>query len=327
MKKTRLRRNRISPWMRNLNAQTTLNASDFILPIFVIEGENKQELIPTLFDVHRLSIDLAVEKAKEARDLGICAIMLFPVTSANLKDEKGSEALNENNLICRAIKEIKRKVPEIGVIADVALDPYTSHGHDGLIDENSYVLNDETVEILCQQALVQARAGCDIIAPSDMMDGRVAAIRKTLDENGFVNVAIMSYSAKYASSLYGPFRDAVGSSANLKSDKKTYQMDFRNSNEAIREIELDVLEGADSIIIKPAINYLDIITRANDKFNLPIIAYHVSGEYAMLKLAAQQGLLNFNAAYTEALTSIKRAGASSIITYGAIDFVKKLNLI
>jgi porphobilinogen synthase len=327
MQKIRLRRNRVAAWMRNLIAQTTLSPSDFILPIFVIEGEKKQELIPALFDVHRLSIDLAIEKAKEARDLGICAIMLFPVTPQNLKDEKGNEALNKNNLICRAIKEIKKRVPEIGIIADVALDPYTSHGHDGLIDKNSYVLNDETVEILCQQALLQARAGCDIIAPSDMMDGRVAAIRKTLDENGFVNVAIMSYSAKYASSLYGPFREAVGSSANLKSDKKTYQMDFRNSSEAMREIELDVLEGADSIIIKPAINYLDIIARANDKFNLPIIAYHVSGEYSMLKLAAREGLINFDAAYKEALISIKRAGASSIITYGAIDFVKKLNLI
>ncbi len=324
MQKTRLRRNRIAPWMRDLNAQTTLNASDFILPIFVIDGEKQEELIPTLFDVSRLSIDLAVKKAKEARDLGICSIMLFPVTKANLKDEKGSEALNENNLICRAIKEIKRNVPEIGIIGDVALDPYTSHGHDGLIDEKSYVLNDETIEVLCRQALAQARAGCDIIAPSDMMDGRVAAIRKTLDENGFVNVAIMSYSAKYASSLYGPFRDAVGSSANLKSDKKTYQMDFRNSSEAMREIELDVLEGADSIIIKPAINYLDIIARANDNFNLPIITYHVSGEYAMLKLAAREGLINFDAAYKEALTSIKRAGASAIITYGAIDFVKGL---
>lgn len=306
-------------------AETRLHVSDLILPLFIIEGKNKSEEIKSLPGVSRLSIDLAVKKAKEARDLGIPAIMLFPVTPQKLKDEKGTQALNKNNLICRAIKEIKKAVPDIGLICDVALDPYTSHGHDGVVDKSGYVLNDETVEILCKQALVQAKAGADIISPSDMMDGRVAAIREVLDQNGFKNVAIMSYAAKYASNFYGPFRDAVGSKNNLKnSDKKTYQMDYRNAKEALREIEQDVLEGADMIIIKPGLPYLDIIKSTSQNFDLPIIAYQVSGEYAMLKFAAENNCLDFNQAMFETLIAFKRAGCTSVITYAAIEVAKLL---
>ena len=322
--KTRLRRNRNSQWLRNLTAQTSISASDFILPLFVIEGKNKEEKILHLPGVSRLSIDLIVKKAKEARALGIPALMLFPVIDQKLKTANGKEALNKKNLICCAVREIKNAVPEIGVICDVALDPYTAHGHDGLIDENSYVLNDATIEVLCAQSLVQAEAGCDIIAPSDMMDGRVGVIRDVLDDQGFENVAIMSYAAKYASAFYGPFRNAVGSAANIKKfDKKTYQMDFRNSNEAMREVALDVNEGADMVIIKPAMIYLDIIKEAAQNFKLPIIGYQVSGEYAALKHAAKAGAFEFEAAYAESLFAIKRAGACSIITYAALEFCKK----
>jgi len=321
--RTRMRRNRQNQWIRDLVAETFLTPSDLILPLFVIEGKNKEEKIINLPDVSRYSIDLIVKKARQAKALGISAIMLFPVTDAKLKDAKGSEALNAKNLICRAISAVKSAVPEIGVIADVALDPYTAHGHDGVIDKNGYVLNDQTIAILCQQALVQARAGADIIAPSDMMDKRVGAIRDFLDENGFVNVGIMSYAAKYASSFYGPFRNAVGSSKNLKSDKKNYQMDFRNSLEAMREIELDVQEGADMVIIKPAMAYLDIIARAKNQFKLPLISYHVSGEYAALKFAAEKNALDFDCAYYESLIAMKRAGSSAIITYGAVLAAQK----
>jgi len=320
----RLRRNRQSQWVRDLVAQVSINPNDLILPLFVIEGKNQQEKINNLPGVFRYSIDLIVKKAKEARSLGINAIMLFPVIDKKLKTANGAEALNENNLICRTIKAIKDVVPEIGVICDVALDPYTSHGHDGLIDENGYVLNDETVDVLCNQALVQAMAGCDVIAPSDMMDGRVAMIRGALDFADFSNVLIMSYAAKYASNFYGPFREAVGSAKNLKSDKKTYQMDFRNSNEAMREIALDVDEGADMIIIKPAISYLDIIKEASQNFKLPIIGYQVSGEYAMLRHAALADAFDFDAAMMESLIAVKRAGASAVITYGAIEVAKKV---
>lgn len=321
--RTRMRRNRQNQWIRDLVAETFLTPSDFILPLFVIEGKNKEEKIVNLPDISRYSIDLIVKKAREAKALGIPAIMLFPATNAKLKDVKGSEALNEKNLICRTIAAIKSAVPEIGVIADVALDPYTAHGHDGVIDKNGYVLNDETIAILCEQALVQARAGADIIAPSDMMDGRVGVIRDFLDDNGFIDTGIMAYAAKYASSFYGPFRNAVGSNKNLKSDKKNYQMDFRNSNEAMREIYLDEQEGADMLIIKPAMAYLDIIARAKNEVKLPLIAYHVSGEYAMLKLAAEKNALDFEAAYYESLIAIKRAGSSAIITYGAMLAAQK----
>jgi len=323
---TRLRRLRKSSWMRDLVAQNSLKASDLILPLFVIEGKNIEQKINHLPDVSRLSIDLIVKKAKEAHKLGIPAIMLFPVIDPKLKTLDGKEAWNEKNLICRTIREIKKNVPNIGVICDVALDPYTSHGHDGIIDENGYVINDTTIEALCTQALVQAAAGCDIIAPSDMMDGRVAVIRDALDYEGFIDVAIMSYAAKYASAFYGPFRHAVGSASNLKkSDKKTYQMDFKNSAEALREIALDVEEGADLIIIKPGMPYLDIVKEASQNFHLPIISYQVSGEYAMLKHAAAAGAFDFDVAFFESLMAFKRAGAKAIISYGAIEMAKKIN--
>ena len=319
----RLRRGRTTEWMRSLLAENQVSSSDLILPLFVIEGKNKQEKINNLPDVFRYSIDLIVKKAKEARALQIPALMLFPVIDQKLKTNEGKQALNKNNLICRAVKEIKNAVPEIGIICDVALDPYTAHGHDGLIDKNGYVLNDETIEVLCQQSIVQANAGCDIIAPSDMMDGRVLKIRQSLDKEGFTNVAIMSYAAKYASNFYGPFRDAVGSSKNLKTDKKTYQMDFRNSDEAMREIELDIKEGADMLIVKPGMPYLDVIKQASTRYKTPIIAYQVSGEYAMLKHAAKAGAFDFDNAFLESLIAFKRAGSRAIITYGAIDFAKK----
>ena len=323
--RVRLRRNRKSAWIRDLTAQNTFLPSDLILPLFVIEGKNKEEKISHLPDVSRLSIDLIVKKAKEAQKLGIPALMLFPALDQKLKTSNGKEAINSKNLMCRAIYEIKNMVPEIGVITDVALDPYTTHGHDGIVDENGYVENDATIEILCQQALVQAQAGCDIIAPSDMMDGRIGIIRDALDDQGFSNVAMISYAVKYASSFYGPFRHAVGSVNNLKkSDKKTYQMDFRNSQEALREVALDVAEGADMIIVKPGMPYLDVVSQVSQNFKLPVIAYQVSGEYAMLKFAAEKGAFDFDAAFYESLTSFKRAGASAVISYGAVEVAKKL---
>ncbi len=321
----RLRRNRKAPWIRELLAENRLHSSDLIMPFFVIDGKNKKEAIKTLSGQFRFSIDLLIKEVRKARDLGIPAIMLFPATNPKLKTTDGREALNVDNLICQAVKAIKKQVPEIGVICDVALDPYTSHGHDGLLGKDGLVFNDQTVAILCQQALVQASAGCDIVAPSDMMDGRVGEIRKYLDEHGFQQVGIMSYAAKYASNFYGPFRNAVGSDKNLNvGDKKNYQMDFRNSVEAIREINLDVAEGADMLIIKPGLPYLDIVAKAKQICNLPIISYQVSGEYAMLKLAAKEGLLNFDAALYETLIAFKRAGAAAIITYGAMEIAVQL---
>jgi porphobilinogen synthase len=321
----RLRRNRKSPWIREMLAEKSLQPSDLIMPFFVVAGENKKEAIASLPNQFRFSIDLLIEEVKKAKDLGIPAIMLFPATELNLKTEDGKEAYNPNNLICQTVKAIKKAVPEIGVICDVALDPYTSHGHDGLLAKDTTVENDTTVAILCKQALVQAQAGCDIVAPSDMMDGRVGEIRKYLDERGFENVSIMSYAAKYASNFYGAFRNAVGSDKNLSvGDKKNYQMDFRNSKEAIREINFDVLEEADMLIIKPGLPYLDIVAKAKQICDLPIISYHVSGEYAMLKLAAEAGLLDFNAALFETLIAFKRAGANAIITYGAMEIAEKL---
>ena len=323
--RVRLRRNRKSAWIRDLTAQNTFLPSDLILPLFVIEGKNKEEKISHLPDVSRLSIDLIVKKAKEAQKLGITALMLFPALDQKLKSSNGKEAINSKNLMCRAIYEIKNAVPEIGVITDVALDPYTTHGHDGIVDENGYVENDATIEILCQQALVQAQAGCDIIAPSDMMDGRIGIIRDALDDQGFSDVTMISYAVKYASSFYGPFRHAVGSVNNLKkSDKKTYQMDFRNSQEALREVALDVAEGADMIIVKPGMPYLDVVSQVSQNFKLPVIAYQVSGEYAMLKFAAEKGAFDFDAAFYESLMAFKRAGASAVISYGAIEAAKKL---
>lgn len=327
--KTRLRRNRQAPWIRNLTAETVLTPNDLILPLFVIKGQNQEEPIADLPGISRFSIDLAVKKAQEAQKAGINAIMLFPVTKPELKTADGKEALNKDNLICRAVREIKNKVPEIGIICDVALDPYTSHGHDGIIGKNDDVDNDATVEILCQQALIQAQAGCDAVAPSDMMDGRIGKIRETLEQNNLQNTLIISYAAKYASNFYGPFRHAVGSADNFNSDnslkdKKTYQMDFRNSDEAMREIALDVSEGTDAIIIKPGMPYLDIVKQAKENFRLPIFSYQVSGEYAMLKHAANAGAFDFNEAMMESLICFKRAGANAIITYAAVEIAKKI---
>lgn len=321
----RPRRNRKSSWIRELVAENHILPSDLIMPFFVTDGKNKKEAIKTLPDQYRFSIDLLLKEVKKARDLGISATMLFPFTDQKLKNDQGSEALNSNNLICKAVIAIKKEIPDIGIICDVALDPYTSHGHDGLLSKNKeYVLNDETIEILCKQALIQAKAGCDIVAPSDMMDGRIEAIREYLDEHGFENVGIISYAAKYASNFYGAFRNAVGSDKNLKvGDKKNYQMDFRNSVESLREIKLDELEGADMLIIKPGIAYLDIVALAKANSDLPIISYQVSTEYAMLKLAAKEGLIDFKAGLYETLIAFKRAGASAIITYGAMEILKK----
>ncbi|MEC7701330.1 MAG: porphobilinogen synthase [Pseudomonadota bacterium] len=323
--KHRPRRNRVNAWTRNLVREHTLSTHDLVWPLFVIDGKGEEESIPSMPRVLRGSIDKTIEKAKQARDLGIPALALFPVIDKGLKTPDGKEATNPDNLICRAIAEIKAAVPDIGLIADVALDPFTSHGHDGLVDGTGYILNDETVDILCQQALVQAQAGVDIIAPSDMMDGRVGAIRDTLDSHGLIRTSIMAYSAKYASAFYGPFRDAVQSGGLLKGDKKTYQMDPANSDEALREVALDIEEGADMVMVKPGLPYLDIIRRVKDEFCVPTFAYHVSGEYAMAKAAAANGWLDGDAIIMEMLLSFKRAGADGILTYAALDVAKTLN--
>jgi len=319
----RLRRNRKSQWLLDLLATHRLYASDLILPLFVCEGKNQSQKIVNLDDVYRYSIDNLITKVKEAKDLGIKAVMLFAVIDQKLKTADACQAYQENNLVCQAIQEIKAKVKDIGIMADVALDPYTSHGQDGLIDSQNRVLNDETIAVLCKQALVLAKAGVDVICPSDMMDGRVQAIRKTLDDQGFTEVLICSYSAKYASNFYGPFRSAVDSINNLKNaDKKTYQMDFRRSSEAIQEITQDIIEGADLIIIKPALSYLDIIAMAHQKFTTPILGYQVSAEYQMLKLADQQKILDFNQACIENLIAMKRAGCQAIISYASLEIAK-----
>jgi porphobilinogen synthase len=320
--KTRLRRNRVNEWSRRMVRETHLTADNLVLPLFVIEGENKSEEIKSLPDVNRLSVDLVVEKAKEAYELGIPAIALFPVIPVDKKSANGAEALNKENLAIRAVTEIKAKVPDIGIICDVALDPYTSHGHDGVMYDDE-ILNDETIEILCKQALTLCDAGADIVAPSDMMDGRVGEIRDYLDNNNYENVKILAYSAKYASSFYGPFREALGSSGHLKSDKSTYQMDMANSDEALKEVSLDISEGADIVMIKPGMPYLDIIRRIKDNFNVPIAAYQVSGEYAMMKAAIEKKWLDESVIF-ESLLSFKRAGANLIFTYFAIDIAKKL---
>jgi porphobilinogen synthase len=320
MQIARLRNNRKAPWVREILAQNSLRASDLILPIFVVEGQNQKQKIENLPDVYRFSIDLAVKEAKKAYEAGIRAIMLFPVIEQNLKDENGSEALNSNNLICRAIKEIKASSVEIGIICDVALDPYTIHGHDGILNEKGDVDNDKTVEILCKQALIQVKAGADGVAPSDMMDGRINAIRQSFENEGCKDAIIISYAAKYASNFYGPFRSAVGSAQNIKNaDKKTYQMDFCNEKEAMREILQDEKEGADMLIVKPGILYIDIVSKACKISNLPIISYQVSGEFAMLKIGAQNGIINYESAMMESLIAFKRAGASAIITYAALE--------
>tara|TARA_B100000686_G_C16653233_1_gene896719 strand:- start:222 stop:1226 length:1005 start_codon:yes stop_codon:yes gene_type:complete len=322
--RTRLRRNRQSPWCRNLISETELSVNDLIYPMFVTNGKKITENIKSLPSVKRYSIDIILKKIEEVKKLGIPAIALFPYVEKKLKTFDGKEALNKNNLICKAIKEIKKKFPDLGLICDVALDPYTTHGHDGIL-RNNCIVNDETIEILSQQAIIQAEAGADIIAPSDMMDGRIGVIRDRLDNEGFGNTIILSYAAKFASNFYGPFRDAVGSSKSLgKTDKKTYQMNFQNSNEAIREVSMDINEGADMVMIKPALPYLDIISKVKRKFNIPIFAYQVSGEYSMLKHAEKENSLNYKKCLYESLISIKRAGASAIFCYGAIDIAKNL---
>lgn len=320
---TRMRRNRTDQWVRDMVAETSLSVSDLIWPVFVCDGENKREAIASLPGVSRLSIDLLIPAVKEAHDLGIPAIALFPVTPAGLKDEQGSESANPDNLMCQAIRVIKNYVPGIGIITDVALDPYTSHGHDGVM-EGDDILNDETIDVLVEQALTQARAGADIIAPSDMMDGRVGAIRAALDSEGFTNVKIMAYSAKYASAFYGPFREAVDSKGALKGDKKTYQMDPRNSDEALREVALDLEEGADMVMVKPGLPYLDIIRRVKDMFSAPTFAYHVSGEYAMWKAACENGWLDHDKTLMETMMAFKRSGCDGILTYAAVDVARLL---
>ena len=313
----RLRRTRIAPWSRRMVAETVLTPADLIWPLFVTEGQGVEQPISTLPGVSRWSLDGIAARAKEARDLGIPCIALFPNTPQHLRTSDGREALNPDNLICRAIKAIKDAAPEIGVLTDVALDPYTEHGHDGLIDEAGYVLNDDTSAILVEQALVQADAGADIIAPSDMMDGRVGAIRAALEAGGHHNVQIMAYAAKYASAFYGPFRDAVGSTGRLKGDKRGYQMDHANAEEALREVAMDLAEGADTVMVKPGLPYLDIIRRVKERFEVPVFAYQVSGEYAMIEAAAAAGMGDRDALAMETLLAFRRAGCSGVLTYFA----------
>lgn len=313
---TRMRRNRRTDWSRRLVSENALSTNDLIWPIFLVDGTNVRQPVPSMPDVARLSVDEAVRDADRAARLGIPALALFPYTDPDLRDDGGTEALNSDNLTCRALRAIKAEGFNLGLMTDVALDPYTSHGHDGLMDGDQ-ILNDETVDQLCRQALVQAEAGSDVIAPSDMMDGRIGAIRQSLDSQGFRDTQIMAYSAKYASAFYGPFRDAVGSSGTLKGDKRTYQMDPANTDEALREAELDILEGADMVMVKPGMPYLDIVRRIKDEFHVPTYAYQVSGEYAMIKAAAANGWLDGERAMLESLLAFKRAGADGILTYFA----------
>jgi porphobilinogen synthase len=314
-----MRRGRSAKWMRSMLAENRLHPSDFIWPLFICEGRDCEEPIGSLPGVSRWSVDRIGGKAREAAGLGIPCVALFPNTPNELRTERAEEALNRDNLICRAIRAIKDAAPEVGVLTDVALDPYTAHGHDGLIDELGNVINDDTVEILVRQALVQADAGADIVAPSDMMDGRVGAIRAALEEAGHQNVAIMAYAAKYASAFYGPFREAVGSLGRLKGDKRGYQMDPANIEEALREVELDLEEGADFVMVKPGLPYLDVVARVKDAFGVPTFAYQVSGEYAMIEHAAAAGAADRDALILETLLAFKRAGATGVLTYHAVD--------
>ena len=319
----RPRRNRKSEWSRRLVRENALTASDLIWPVFLIEGVSRKEEIASMPGVFRYSIDLATQAIAEAAALGIPAVALFPNIDAGLRDESASIALDPDNLVCRACRAIKQAVPEIGVITDVALDPYTSHGHDGLLVGDE-IVNDASVAVLARQAVVQARAGSDIIAPSDMMDGRIGAIRSALDAEGFENVQIMSYAAKYASAFYGPFRDAIGTNKTLRGDKRMYQMDPANTDEALREVELDLEQGADMVMVKPGMPYLDIVRRVADAFHAPTFAYQVSGEYAMLMAAAQNGWLDGDRAMMESLLAFKRAGASGVLSYFAVRAARLL---
>jgi len=319
----RMRRLRRHDWTRRLVAENTVSPADFIWPVFVIDGENKREAVSSMPGVERLSVDVLVTAAKEAAGLGIPVIALFPQTPAGLKTEDGHEALNPDNLVCRAVRAIKSAVPQIGVLCDVALDPYTSHGHDGVL-RDGIVHNDTTVEILVQQSLVQVEAGCDIIAPSDMMDGRIGAIRNALEKAGHHDTLLMAYAAKYASAFYGPFREAVGSAKSLTGDKRTYQMDPANGDEALREVALDIAEGADMVMVKPGMPYLDLVWRVKERFGVPTFAYQVSGEYAMLQASFEKGWLERDRAILESLMAFKRAGASGILTYFAVEAAKLL---
>jgi porphobilinogen synthase len=318
-----MRRNRRTDWSRRLVRETTLTTGDLIWPLFVVEGEGRREPVASMPGVERVSVDGVVRAAEAAAKAGIPAIALFPYTDPDKRDPSGSEALNADNLVCRAVRAVKSAVPEVGIVTDVALDPYTSHGHDGLLRDGE-IVNDETVGVLVGQALVQAEAGADVIAPSDMMDGRVGAIREALDRAGFTRVQILSYAAKYASAFYGPFRDAVGSSTALQGDKKTYQMDPANVNEALREAELDILEGADMLMVKPGLPYLDVLWRVKEAFGMPTFAYQVSGEYAMIAGAAANGWIDRERAMLESLLAFKRAGADGVLTYFALDAANAL---
>ncbi len=319
----RPRRNRKAEWSRRIAAENVLTVDDLVWPVFVCDGENKREAIPSMPGVERHSVDEIVRVAEYAVKLKIPALAIFPNTRRELRDERGSEALNPDNLACRALRAIKKEFPGLGLVADVALDPYTSHGHDGVI-AGDRVLNDESVAILVDQALVLTEAGADVVAPSDMMDGRVGAIRKGLDEHGFVDTQILSYAAKYASAFYGPFRDAVGTNATLTGDKRTYQMDYANGDEALREAALDVEQGADMLMVKPGLPYLDIVWRVKEAFGLPTLVYQVSGEYASIMAAAQNGWIDGDKAMIETLTGFKRAGADAILTYFAPRVAEKL---
>ncbi|MGE5476929.1 MAG: porphobilinogen synthase [Bacteroidales bacterium] len=320
---TRLRRTRRHEWSRRLVSENRLSVDDLIWPVFVVDGSGVRQDISSMPGVQRLSIDLLVEEVRKAADLGIPAIALFPSVDPALKTPDAREAWNPGNLVCRAVQAIKKAVPHMGIVCDVALDPFNSDGHDGIV-RDGVVINDESVEALCRMAVVQAQAGCDIVAPSDMMDGRIRAIRTQLDQGGLQDVQILSYAAKYASAFYGPFRDAVGSGAALKGDKKGYQMDPANSEEAVREVALDLQEGADMVMVKPGLPYLDIIRKVKDAFGVPTMAYQVSGEYAMLKAAAQNGWLDWDKVIVESLMSFKRAGADAILTYTAVDVARLL---
>jgi len=319
---TRLRRNRKKEWSRRLVQESTLSPNDLIWPIFICEGTNVKERINTMPGVYRHSINKLEKLVESAMDKNIPMIALFPNIPNSKKNSKGSEALNKNNLVCKALRLIRKNYKNIGIMCDVALDPYTSHGHDGIL-KNNYVDNDETIKILIKQSLLQAEMGCDVIAPSDMMDGRVGEIRKALDKNNYELVQILSYAVKYASNFYGPFRDAVGSKKTLKGDKKNYQMDFRNSKEALREVALDIKEGADFVMVKPGMPYLDIIKLIRDNFKIPVFAYQVSGEYSLIKNGIKNQILN-EEAIIESLTSFKRAGASAVVTYFAEEIAQKL---
>ena len=320
----RMRRNRTDDWVRRLVRENTVTVDDLVWPIFVIEGENQREAVSSMPGVERLSIDLLVGAVGHAKSLGIPAVAVFPSVDPSLKTPDAKEAYNPDNLVCRAVKAVKDAHPEMGIVCDMALDPFNSDGHDGLVKDGE-ILNDETVEALCKQTIVQAQAGCDVIAPSDMMDGRIAALRAALEGENLTNVKIMSYAAKYASAFYGPFRDAVGSGGMLKGDKKTYQMDPANTDEALREVAMDIEEGADMVMVKPGLPYLDIVSRVKETFAVPTFAYNVSGEYAMLKAAVANGWLDNDRVVMETLMAFKRAGADGVLTYTAIEAAELLN--